>query len=118
MSINDDQSMIEILIEQYGSNVKIEVDTTETIAKTMLYPAVTRYINELAAAAKSTKELGIDSSGTIHMLETVTEALNKLDRALINLADVQASLHADSMAELALEYKDQVIPAMTEIRNA
>lgn len=52
------------------------------------------------------------------MLETVTEALNKLDRALINLADVQAGLQADSMAELALEYKDQVIPAMTEIRNA
>src|SRR5690625_8004852 len=84
----------------------------------MVYPAVTRYINELAAAAKSTKELGIDSSGTIHMLETVTEALNKLDRALINLPDVQAGLHADSMAELALEYTDQAIPAVTEHRNA
>lgn len=118
LSSKEVHSRLEIWLEQYVSTVTIEVDTTEAIAKTMVYPAVTRYINELAAAAKSTKELGIDSSGTIHMLETVTEALNKLDRALINLADVQASLHADSMAELALEYKDQVIPAMTEIRNA
>lgn len=118
LSSKEVHSRLEIWLEQYVSTVTIEVDTTEAIAKTMVYPAVTRYINELAAAAKSTKELGIDSSGTIHMLETVTEALNKLDRALINLADVQAGLHADSMAELALEYKDQVIPAMTEIRNA
>lgn len=117
LSSKEIHSRLEIWLEQYVSTVTIEVDTTEAIAKTMVYPAVTRYINELAAAAKATKELGFDSSGSVDMLETVTDALNKLNRALKNLADVQAGLHADSIAELALEYKEKVIPAMTDIRN-
>lgn len=111
-------SRLEIWMEQYVSTLTIEVDTTEAIAKTMVFPAVTRYINELATASKETRELGLDSSGTSDMLHTVTDALNVLNLALKKLAEVQASIEAESIVELAMEYKNRVIPAMTEIRNA
>lgn len=117
LSDKEVRSRLEIWLEQYVSTLTIEVDTTEAIAKTMVYPAVARYINELAAAARDTRELGLDNSGTADMLQTVTDGLNRLNAALKNLAEVQASLRADSVVELAQEYKNSVIPAMTEIRN-
>ena len=58
----------------------------------MVYPAAVRYINELAAAVKETKALGIENSGASDMLKIVTDALNDLGSALSELAVVQKVL--------------------------
>lgn len=111
-------SRYEIWSEQYLTNLTIEVDTTESIAKTMVYPAAIRYINELAASVKETKELGLENSGASDMLKTVNNALNDLGKALDNLAEVQSKLKGDTISEKCVEYKDKVIPAMTKVRDA
>ncbi len=111
-------SRYEIWSEQYVTNLTIEVDTTEAIAKTMVYPAAVRYINELAAAVRDTKKLGLKNSGSADMLKTVNNALNDLGKALENLASVQAKLKGETIGEKCMEHKEKVIPAMTKVRDA
>jgi glutamine synthetase len=111
-------SRLEIWAEQYVTNLNIEVDTTEAIAKTMVYPAAIRYINELAGAAKETSSLGFDNYGSKEMLETVNGALNKLGEALVDLKKTQDSMKAENLTDKCLEYRDKIIPAMNRIRDA
>lgn len=111
-------SRLEIWFEQYLTTITIEVDTTEAIAKTMVYPAAIRYINELASAVKETKSLGIKNSGSTNMLNTVNSALNDLGSALDELAKVQSKLKAEELPDKCVEYKDKVLPVVTKVRDA
>ena len=111
-------SRLEIWAEQYVTNLNIEVDTTEAMARTMVYPAAVRYITELAAAVKETKALGLKNSGSDKMLKTVNSALNDLGEALDNLTKVQGKLKGGDALQQCKEYKEKVIPAMNEIRDA
>lgn len=108
----------EIWGEQYVTTLNIEVDTTEAIARTMVYPAAVRYINELATAVKETKALGLKNSGSAEMLKTMNEALNDLGKALEKLTKTQGKLKGGSVMEECKEYQEKVIPAMNDIRDA
>ncbi|MFU8811897.1 MAG: glutamine synthetase III [Balneolaceae bacterium] len=108
----------EIWGEQYVTTLNIEVDTTEAIARTMVYPAAVRYINELASAVEKTKGLGIKSPGSKNMLETVNSALNDLGKSLENLRKVQDSLKTDDLMKQCKEYRESIIPAMNKVRDA
>lgn len=118
LSEREVHSRLEIWGEQYVTNLNIEVDTTEAIAKTMVYPAAVRYINELAAAVKETKELGLKNSGSSIMLKTVNTALNDLGKALENLKKVQDKLKEEEVTGQCKEYQEKVIPAMNKVRDA
>lgn len=107
----------EIWGEQYVTTLNIEVDTTEAIAKTMVYPAAVRYINELAAAVKETKSLGMENSGSEKMLKTVNNALNDLGAALDKLKKTQDELKNGTVMEQCREYREKIIPVMNQIRD-
>ncbi len=111
-------SRLEIWAEQYVTNLNIEVDTTEAIARTMVYPAAVRYINELTAAVKETGDLGLDNFGSKEMLTTVNGALNDLGKAMIELKKVQEGLENESLMGLCVEYREKIIPAMSKIRDS
>jgi glutamine synthetase len=111
-------SRLEIWAEQYVTNLTIEVDTTEAIARTMVYPAAVRYITELTTAVKDTQELGLDNSGAADMLKTMNTALNNLGKALDYLTKVQHSLESETILEKCTDYQQKVIPAMTKVRDA
>jgi len=108
----------EIFAEQYVTTLNIEVDTTEAIARTMVYPAAIRYLNELSSAVKETKELGLDNKGSMAMLETMNSALNDLNEALTNLTFVQDDIDCDNPLDISMEYKEKLIPAMNKVRDA
>ncbi|MDX1591564.1 MAG: glutamine synthetase III [Balneolaceae bacterium] len=108
----------EIWAEQYVTTLNIEVDTTEAVAKTMVYPAAVRYINELASAVKETKSLKLKNSGSEKMLKTVNGALNDLSDALDNLKKTQDKLKGGDIMDQCKEYRKDVIPAMTKVRDA
>jgi glutamine synthetase len=118
MTAREIHSRLEIWAEQYVTNLNIEVDTTEAIARTMVYPAAVRYINELTKAVKETGELGLENSGSKEMLTTVNGALNNLGEAMIELKKVQDDLKNDSLTELCVEYREKIIPAMSKIRDS
>jgi len=108
----------EIWTEQYVTTLNIEVDTTEAMARTMIFPAAVRYINELARAVKETKELGLDVTGSERMLKIVNGALNDLGKALEDLRAVQNGIQSTEILKKAAEYQKKLIPAMNDIRNA
>lgn len=118
--LNDKEvhSRLEIWAEQYVTTLNIEVDTTEAIARTMVFPAAVRYINELVTAVKETKSLKLKNSGSEKMLETVNSALNDLSDALDNLKKTQNKLKGGNIIDQCKEYRDFVIPAMTKVRDA
>ncbi len=108
----------EIWTEQYITTRTIEVDTIESIAKTMIYPAAVRYIGELSKAVEQTDALGLDHSGSINMLKKVNNGLNKLGSALDRLAEVQEKLKYKDTSEHAEKVESEVLPVMTDIRDA
>lgn len=108
----------EIWAEQYLTTLNIEADTTEAIAKTMIYPAAVRYINELAESADKVDKLGLDSSGSISMLKKVSGGLNDLDKGLDALREAVQGVDGGSAIEKSIRVKDDVIPAMNKIRDA
>lgn len=118
--LNDKEvySRLEIWGEQYVTTLNIEVDTTEAIAKTMVYPAAVRYINELAQAVKETKALKLKNTGSEKMLKTVNGALNDLSDALDNLKKVQEKMKGGDIISQCKEYREKIIPAMTKVRDS
>lgn len=111
-------SRLEILAEQYTTTLTIEVDTTESIAKTMVYPAAVRYLKQLADTTEEVKALGLDASGSEKMLKTVNDALNRLSTALDDLRTVQEKGHQSDVLKHAKYMQETVIPAMVAVRDA
>ncbi len=118
LSEREVHSRQEIFAEQYVTTLNIEVDTTEAIARTMVYPAAIRYLNELSTAVKDAKELGINPKGAESMLVTVNNALNQLSEALTGLTEAQEGLGTGTILETGMEYKETLIPAMNKVRDA
>lgn len=108
----------EIWAEQYLTTLNIEADTTEAMAKTMIYPAAVRYMNELAESVERSDNLGINNQGSRAMLEKVSGALNGLNDALEELREVVLESNGESVMEGATFAKDRVRPAMTKIRDS
>ncbi|MDZ7714704.1 MAG: glutamine synthetase III [Balneolaceae bacterium] len=108
----------EIWAEQYLTTINIEADTTEAMAKTMIYPAAVRYMNELSENVERIDRLGLAPTGSSAMLNKVNDGLNDLGKALENLRKVVLAVEGDEVIDKATQVKDSVIPAMNEIRDA
>lgn len=118
LSEREVHSRQEIFAEQYVTTLNIEIDTTEAIARTMVYPAAIRYLNELSTAVKDAKELEINHKGAESMLVTVNNALNQLSEAMAGLTEAQEGLGTGTILETGMEYKETLIPAMNKVRDA
>jgi len=108
----------EIWAEQYLTTLNIEADTTEAIAKTMIYPAAVRYLNELAESAEKVDKLGLANTGATSMLKKVNSGLNDLDKALEALREAVQKGNGETVIEQATQVKEDVIPVMNDIRDA
>jgi len=108
----------EIWAEQYLTTLNIEADTTESMAKTMIYPAAVRYMNELAENVEHIDGLGINSQGSKTMLRKVNNGLNDLSTALEELREAVLESEDDSTISSAENVKENVIPAMTKVRDS
>jgi len=119
LSEREIRSRQEIWCGQYLATINIESDTTESIAKTMIYPAAVRYINELADSVERVERLDLNNSGTLSMLRKVNAGVNELDEALEVLREAVLEIdHYDSVMDRSTHVKDQVLPAMIQIRDA
>jgi len=108
----------EIWLEQYLTNIHIEVETTIDVANTMIVPAVVRYLNELAAVGDRVKQLGYDTAGASSILDEVNTGLNKLKRTLEELEETANSFGGDDLTEEALFIKDELIGKMDAVRES
>jgi glutamine synthetase len=106
----------EIYTERYCKEINTEALLCHDIAKSMILPAAYRYQGELAATAAALKEAGaakVDTSS----LKTVTDLVAKLEKAIAGLEDALAHKAEGSTLDHAKHYRDDVLPAMLEIRK-
>ncbi|SMO68689.1 glutamine synthetase III [Fodinibius sediminis] len=108
----------EIWAEQYLTTLNIETDTTEAIAKTMVYPAAVRYLNELAESVERIQRLELDNSGSMAMLQKVNTGINSLNESLEELREAVLEGEELPLMERATHIKDNVIPVMTKVRDS
>ncbi len=118
--LNEDEleSRKEIWAEQYLQTLNIEVDTTESIAKTMIYPAAVRYMNELAAVVDRGKKIDLETTGANNMLATVNQGLNDLDKSITEMRKAVKKANGDSIMEQAKYVNKKVVPLMNKVRDA
>ncbi|NNE71473.1 MAG: glutamine synthetase type III [Rhodothermales bacterium] len=99
----------EILVEQYFIKINIEAETTEYLARTYLLPAAVKYLSQLS---------GVGGKGIKSVADTVEKAVDKFCKKLDKLSEQNRELGGDSVHEKARHMRDNVIPAMAEMRTA
>lgn len=108
-------SRFEAYAEQYILSIEVEAKLVISMAKTLIYPAATRYLSELSNTALSLKEIGLDlETETIEkvssLLKSMTEKVSKLDSALES--------HDFATTEDHMQYLSKTIrPLMDEVRE-
>ncbi len=115
------ESRCEIMLENYCKTVTIEANTMRDMAKTLILPAVEKYIGALAQTAVSKKSLNPEIScgfetELIKKLSGLTELIamktGELEKALALLDE------AEGIELESAEIRDSVLPKMRELRIA
>jgi len=105
------QARQEILFDIYFKQVNIEGETTEWITQTQILPGALGYLAELS-------EIEVASRAAERTIKQVVEATDALSDALEKLKAQNAELGGDEVHEKAHHMRDNVLPAMTEVRKA
>ena len=111
------ESRYEIFVEQYFMTVNIEGESAQQIAQTMILPAAVRYLSDLLATAQSADNLGMKSDGVLAIAGQMNELVDALSQKLSVLATQNQELGGDDLVSKAAHMRDNIIPAMTEVRD-
>ena len=106
-----------ILAEAYVKTVNIEANTTAMMAKTMILPAALRYQKEVGESIAAAKAAGASAAGGLESFGTLISSINELTRSISGLEKVAHHHDEDAYAH-AKHMKEQVLPAMLEVRKA
>ena len=121
LSETEIKSRYEIVMENYTKVINIEALTMLDMAKKDIMPAVSAYSKALSDAALSKRSFipNVDCTyefETLNALSRTAASLyaktTNLDKALLDSKEITEA------TELAIYYKDKVIPAMSELRIA
>ncbi len=115
LSERETKSRYEIYVERYCKDIATEGRLCLSIAKTMILPAAYRYQSELATTAAAIKT----ATGTADTssLEMLTSLVGKLEKAIGTLNHAIAHEATGSVLDHAKHYRDEVLPAMLEVRS-
>lgn len=109
----------EIYLDNYVKTYNIEALTMLTIVSREIMPAVVRYEGELALGVRTLREvntkLGSVQSALLADVDTLLQQLKYHYETLENAHAVASK--AGDVKKQAYIYRDQVIPAMNELRN-
>lgn len=108
----------EILFEQYAGVRNIEALTMVDMANKMIIPAAVKYTKKLADTVLTVKEAGVDATVQTEMLSDVSVRLAEMKKAVKELEDItQKAADIEDTQAAAIAYKDEVMPAMAELRK-
>lgn len=106
--------MYEVMLEQYLMTVNVESNLVIEMGKTMIFPSAIRYQSELAQTCANLKAVGYEFD--TDTLDKVTALVKQLQDNLATLETAKAH-HAKSAIAEAEHCRDEVLPAMLEIRE-
>ncbi len=108
-------SRYETYAEQYILSIEVEAKLVISMAKTLIYPAATRYLTDLATTVAGLKEIGVDFDTEItqkvaNLTKSMMDLVSKLDLALSN--------HDFDSTAAHMQYLVQTVrPLMDEVRK-
>ena len=105
---------LEIYLEQYSKTVRTEARLALRMARTIIYPAGLRYLEQLSSTLANLKTLGKDIDNPL--LERIASLLTKLREATDRL-EVLLENDMEHLAEQAHFYCETVLPLMSELRG-
>jgi glutamine synthetase len=114
LSPREVQSRHDIYTEQYVKSILTEAKLVVEMAKTMIYPAASKYLGELAATAASLKAAGVTPN------TQVLEEVNGLATGLLDsIAALESTIahHSAGLVEEAKHCCNKVLPAMNAVRG-
>ncbi len=107
------ESRLEVYLEQYNMAIGVEKALTSKMARTMIFPAATRYQSQLAEAAANLKAAGCEAdTSTLATVSTLTKSLKEAIDAL----DATTPPDTECGLEAAKYACGDVIPAMLKVR--
>lgn len=112
------RSREEIWVEQYFLTNNIEAETTESMARTMIMPAASRYLGMLLKTIVAGKKAGISTKGVKEVADHMAAYIDELQSALGKLIDSNKDLGGDTAHQKAHHMLHNVIPAMNKVRHA
>jgi len=112
------RSREEIWTEQYFIKINTEAETTESMARTMVMPAATRYLKTLVDTIEQGEDVGISVTGVREAAKHVAAYVDELQTSLSDLINANKDLGGDSVHEKAHHMLKAVIPAMNNVRHA
>lgn len=118
LSESELRSREEVWIEQYFLQINIEAEMTESLARTMIMPAATRYLFTLIKTIEKGKKVGVSTDGVKRVADHVAAYVDELQEALGELIDKNKDLGGSSVFEKASHMLTNVIPAMNKVRHA
>jgi len=111
-----------IALEAYIKTINIEAQLTAGMARTMILPACLSSQKHVADCLTATRQASpaCDASAAEKLLERTSGLTAMLKHSIDNLDDVraQADRHNGDPRAHAVFYRDQVVPAMNDVRAA
>lgn len=112
------QSRYHILIEKYAKDITIEAQTMITMVIQQVLPAAYQYRRDLAEAASFMKNIGVEASPEIDLLNELTPIVGTLQKDITALKYLMVDLiSVHDIVKLADACCEQVIPKMEAIRE-
>ncbi len=108
------ESRFEVYAEQYVLSIEVEAKLVIDMAKTLIYPAATRYITDLAIANASMVEMGIDADDSI--AKTVATETNAMMAAVAKLGETMEKHDFASTEEHMQFCANDIRGLMDEVR--
>ncbi|MGV9857669.1 glutamine synthetase III family protein [Gordonia sp. NPDC003425] len=105
----------DVILEQYSLALLVEAKETLEVAKTMILPAATRYLGELASTAGSLKAAGVDVETPV--LATMAEKVTELNSAMDTLEAAIEGFHAADVEDESKYALESLIPGMDKVRE-
>jgi glutamine synthetase len=109
-------SRYETYSEQYILSIEVEAKLVISMAKTLIYPAATRYLTDLATTIAGLKEVGVDfdiesTQKVATLTKSMMDGVSKLGAALSNHDFADTEAHMQYLA-------NTVRPLMDEVRQS
>lgn len=105
----------DIYLEMYVKTVRTEVNLALRMARTQIYPAVSRYQKELSESARNTQELGLRPE--LSVLKEISAGLVNLDKAIRALEKLRDAAPKKNVLEEARHCQLKMLPSMQSLRE-
>ena len=117
LSARELKARVEVLQEQYVTQLQIEARTMLQMLETQVLPAAFRYQSELAGSLAAVRAVDLDSPATADRLEEVIQHATELRRAIEALKAAEAR-ELSSVDKHAQFMREQLVPALVACRVA